>query len=535
MLAPFKTLRWFGVTAAAALAALFLAPAAEAKTPADTLVIAKNIDDLISLDPAEVYEVTGGEIINNVYDRLFTYDPKDFTKLIGGVVDSWTASDDGLTYTFKLKSGLKFQSGNPITAEDAAFSLQRVVLLDKTPAFILTQFGWTKDNVKQKVVAKDPQTLQITLDTAYSPSFVLAVLSAGVASVVDKTEALKHEENGDFGYGWLKTHSASSGAYSIVAWKPKESVALKVNPGYYRGAPKLAHILYLHVPESAAQALQLKKGDIDVARNLSADQIKSLKDDKDITVLSEPKQNFIYIGLNQKYEPLAKPGVRQAIRWLIDYQGLSDKVFSGQWKVHQAFIGSGVAGGLDDTPFKLDTAKAKQLLADAGYKDGFDLEIDTPNSSPYTEIAQSIQATFGQAGIRVKLLQADQKQVYTRVRARQHQAVIGFWSPDYLDPHSTADWFASNSDNSDAATHRNAAWRHFWAPAELTKETQAALLERDPEKRIAAYLQIQKEVQADSPFVLAFQQTEQAAVRKDVQGLVLGPSWDTPVFWQAAK
>jgi peptide/nickel transport system substrate-binding protein len=203
--------------------------------------------------------------------------------------------------------------------------------------------------------------------------------------------------------------------------------------------------------------------------------------------------------------------------------------------VHQAFIGSGLAGALEVSPFKLDVAKAKQLLAEAGYKDGFDLEIDSPNSSPYTEIAQSIQATFGAAGIRVKLLQADQKQVYTRVRARQHQSVIGFWSPDYLDPNSTADWFANNTDNSDGATHRNAAWRHYWAPAELSKETQAALLERDPGKRSAAYLDIQKKIQADGPFVLAFQQTEQAAVRTDVKGLVLGPSWDTPVFWQAAK
>lgn len=528
------TLRGISLAAATALAVL-ASGTAQAKTPADTLVIAKNIDDIISLDPAEVYEVTAGEIINNVYERLFTYDPKDFTKLIGGIASEWSVSDDGLSYTLKIRDGVKFESGRTATAEDAAFSLQRVVILNKTPAFILTQLGWTPENVKQQVVAKDKSTLELKLSTPFAPSFVTTVLSAGVASVVDKEEVLKHEKAGDLGYEWLKTHSAASGAYHIVAWKPKESAVLEANKEFYRGNAKVKRILYRHVPESAAQGLLLQKGDIDVARNLSADQVQSLSSDKDIGVVTDSKSNFLYLGLNQSYEPLTKPGVRQAIRWLVDYSGLANSVFKGQWKVHQAFIGTGVAGSLEDTPFKLDVEKAKQLLAEAGYKDGFDLEIDSPNSSPYAEIGQAIQSTFGAAGIRVKLIQADQKQVYTKIRARGHQAVIAFWSPDYLDQHSTADWFASNEDDTDASTHRTAAWRHHWVILELSKETAAALVERDPAKRAAVYIELQKKVQADSPFVFLFQQTEQTAFRKNVAGLVPGPSWDTPVYWQAAK
>lgn len=521
--------------AAAAVLTLLSGHTATAKTPGDTLVIAKNIDDIISLDPAEVYEVTAGEIINNVYERLFTYDPKDFTKLIGGVAEEWSVSDDGLAYTLKIRKGVKFETGREVTADDAAFSLQRVVTLNKTPAFILTQLGWTPENVAQNVVAKDKSTLELKISTPFAPSFVTTVLSAGVASVIDKEVALKHEKNGDLGYEWLKTHSAASGAYHIVAWKPKESVVLEANKTFYRDQPKLKRILYRHIPESAAQGLLLKKGDVDVARNLSADQVKSLEADKDVSFVTDSKSNFLYIGLNQSYEPLTKPQVRQAIRYLVDYQGLADTVFKGQWKVHQAFIGSGVAGALEDTPFKLDVEKAKQLLADAGYKDGFDLEIDSPNSSPYTEIGQAIQATFASAGIRVKLIQADQKQVYTKIRARGHQAVIAFWSPDYLDQHSTADWFASNEDDTDNSTHRTSAWRHHWVIPELSKETAAALVERDPAKRAQDYIELQKKVQADSPFVFLFQQTEQTAFRKNVAGLVPGPSWDTPVYWQTAK
>ena len=116
---------------------LALAPAAEADTPADTLVIAHNIDDIITLDPAEAYELTGIEVVANVYDRIMRFEPEDISKLAGGVAESYTVSDDGKTLTFKIRPGLKFTSGNPLTAADAAFSLQRVVKLDKTPAFLI--------------------------------------------------------------------------------------------------------------------------------------------------------------------------------------------------------------------------------------------------------------------------------------------------------------------------------------------------------------------------------------------------------------
>ncbi|MBV9220969.1 MAG: ABC transporter substrate-binding protein, partial [Methylobacteriaceae bacterium] len=110
-------------------ALLLFSPAAIAATPADTLVVAKNIDDMITLDPAEAYELSGIEIDTNVYDRIMRFEAADVTKLVGGVAESWQVSEDGKTFTFKLRSGLKFQSGDPVTAEDAAFSLQRVVKL----------------------------------------------------------------------------------------------------------------------------------------------------------------------------------------------------------------------------------------------------------------------------------------------------------------------------------------------------------------------------------------------------------------------
>lgn len=523
------------MAAGAALAALASLGAAHAATPSDTLVIAKAIDDIITLDPAEVYEFTGGEIINNLYDRIMTFDPADFTKLVGGAAESYSVSDDGLTLTFKMRKGVKFFSGREMTAKDAAFSLQRVVILDKTPAFILTQFGWTKDNVKQMVTAPDDGTLVLRISKPFAPTFVLNCLTAGVASVVDEEEVMKHAEGGDLGYNWLKTNSAGSGAYRIVAWKAKDSVVFEANPHFHAGMAKMKHVVLRHVAEATAQRLLVEKGDVDIARNLTADQIKAVSSDPNLTVETEPKTNIYYFAVNVKDPKLANPKVQQALRWLIDYQGMAKSFLAGQFKVHQAFWGSGTAGALDDTPFHLDVAKGKALLAEAGFPDGFPLDIDVANVAPFTDIAQSIQSTFGQAGIKVNLTQADQRQVLTKYRARKQQAVIIYWSPDYLDPHSTADYFARNPNNADDSNIKTMAWRNSWQDVALTKETDAALLEKDPKKRMDDYIEIQRKMQRSGPIMVMFQQNEQAVLRKNVKHFILGPSFDTVIYWKTTK
>ena len=142
-------LRSRALLAGAALSALLVAPAF-AVTPADTLVEGFAIDDIITMDPGEAFELSTAEVTGNTYDLLVRLDLNDTSKVKGDLAESWTVSDDGLTYTFKLKPGLKFASGNPITAEDVAYSFERAVKLDKSPAFILTQFGLTRRQCHRK-------------------------------------------------------------------------------------------------------------------------------------------------------------------------------------------------------------------------------------------------------------------------------------------------------------------------------------------------------------------------------------------------
>lgn len=508
-----------------------LTPQAMAETPADTLVIAKQIDDIISMDPAEAYELSGIEILANTYDRIMRFEPTDITKLVGGVAESVAVGEDGKTFTFKIRPGQTFASGNPVTAADAAFSLQRVIKLEKTPVFLISQLGWTKDNVDKLVTAPDESTLQVVITEDFAPSLVYALLSSIVGSVVDMKVAMEHQADGDFGYAWLKTNSAGSGAYTIKSWKPNEAVVLEANPTYRGGAAKLKRVVIRHVPEAAAQRLALEKGDVDIARNLTPDQVAGLAGNADVVVTSIPEALLYYIGLNLKQEELQDVKVRQALRYLVDYDGMVNSFLKGSQQVHQSFWASGFWASLDDNPYKLDPEKAKALLKEAGYPDGFSIDLDAPNFAPFTNMAQSVQATMAQGGIKVNILSSEMKPLLTKYRAREHQMLMVYWGPDYMDPHTNADGFAHNLDNSDAATKgKPLAWRNSWEDDAVNKMTEAAVRERDEGKRKQMYLDLQKKVLDDGSYIIMTQSTAQLAERANVKGYVQGSSADVTYY-----
>jgi peptide/nickel transport system substrate-binding protein len=523
-------MRTFLVAGAAILAALSVPWAATAKTPANTIVIAQPIDDIISLDPAEEFELSSEQENANTYDRLLSYDLRDVSKIRGVLAESWSVGADGKTYSFKLRPGLKFASGNPVTAADAAYSLQRVVILNKTPAFIITQLGFTADNVRDRIRATDASTLVLETGEAYAPSFVYYLLTATVASVVDSKLAQEHEKDGDFGNGWLRLNSGGSGPYVLKSWKPRESLLLEANPNYWGGAPKTPRIFIRHVQEAATARLLLESGDVDYARSLGKDQVEALAKNPDIRIQTAPKGNLLYLGFNQAHPALKHPEVREALRWLIDYEGIRTALLGQGYTTHQTFLPNGFLGAVDDTPFHFDLDKAKDLLKQAGLPDGFSVTIDVPNVAPYPDIAQAIQASWAQAGIKLTLNQLDLKQIFTRYRAREQDIFLYFWGPDYQDPHTNAQAFAENPDNGPNTRTKTVAWRANWEIPELTARVEAAVRETDAAKRAALYQTLQRDILHSSSYAFLYQTTEVVAHRAEVDGLVLGPSIDTD-FW----
>ena len=508
--------------AAAAGSPFATAAAARAATPPDIVVMAKQIDDIISFDPAESYEFSNNEVDGNVYRRLVAPNHADNTKVIGDAAESWTVSPDGKVFTFTLKPDVIIPSGKPATAEDAAFSLQRVVKLNKTPGFILTQFGFTKDNVESLIKSVDRQTLHFELPTAQSTSFVLFCLSANVGSIVEKAIVLANDANGDLGNAWMKTHSAGAGSYQLTSYAASDHVTIDVNP---QSGIKAAsrRVIIRHVADPSAQLLMLQKGDADIVRNLTPDQLQTIGSNPGFHVTSSPQSSQIYIALNQNVPDLAKPQVRQAVKWAIDYDAIAKNLTPNSYVVSQSFLPVGLPGALTDKPFHKDVAKAKALLAEAGLADGFSVSMDCPSIQPYADIAQAVQADLGAVGIKVNLIVGDTKQVITKTRARQHQMAMLYWGTDYFDPNSNAQAFCANPDDSDTSKLKILAWRSHFVDPELTGMVEAAARELDSAKRVAMYQQMQRMSQERAPFVMMLQAISSAVLGKGVSGFVIGP------------
>ncbi|MEE9427311.1 MAG: ABC transporter substrate-binding protein [Paracoccaceae bacterium] len=519
------------------LAVAVTAMPAAAETPPNMLVIANRIDDITTLDPAQSFEFAGGDASRNIYSRLVNFDPADLgAGYVADLAESWTVSDDGRTITFTMREGVTFASGNPVTAADAEFSLRRAVTLNKTPSFILTQFGFSADNVNETIVATGDMTLAITTDKRFATSFVLNSLTATIGGIVDMKTVMANEVDGDLGNEWLRTNTAGSGPYVLGSWKPNESLTLVSNPDYYGGAPAMERVVVRHIQESATQRLLLEKGDVDIARNLNPDDVAGLEGNGDVDVDSELRGRLMYISMNQKHEALSNPLVIEAVKYLIDYDGMANSFLKGQYNVHQAFLPRTFLGEIDDIPFSLNVEKAKALLAEAGYADGFEIGLFVREAQERIEIATSLQNTFAQAGITATMTVGTGKQILGVYRSREHDIYVGAWGPDYPDPNTNAGTFAFNPENSDEAQATGLlAWRNAWHIPEMSNDTLAAVEEGDRDTRATMYEDLQRAHQKVSPFAIMFQKTEQNGMRSNVEGFSMGGAITGAGYWKVTK
>ncbi|WP_201797126.1 ABC transporter substrate-binding protein [Vibrio penaeicida] len=507
---------------AVTISALFCASTIAA-TPPSTLVVAKNIDDLATLDPAQIYEFTGGEISNNLYDQLVEYHAGATDTLVGGLASSWHADSAARTITFELDKSARFASGNDVTADDIVYSFVRVMKLNKTPSAVVKQLGWNADNIESQVVKVDDDTVKVHYKEGISPDFALNTLTATVASIVDSKTVKKHEKDGDMGNAWLNKNSAGSGPFSLRIWKANDTVVLSANKKWWEGDLAIKQVIYRHIVEPTTQRIMLEKGDIDIARGLGPDQIQAIATHSELKIEDYPQSAVYFFSFNVKNNKLNNPEFWRAAKYLIDYKGMANSFLKGQFKVHQAFWPQGMPGAVSDTPYSLDVAKAKQILTDAKIEN-LSLKMDYINSEPFSSMAQSIQATFAEAGIKIDLVPGTGNQVITKYRAREHEGMLLYWGPDYADPHSNAGAFAYNANNDDDHYVSTTTWRNGWQDLELNKKVEAALQETDRDKRLQQYRDLQHDVMKTSPIVVMFQNQAQTALRSNINGYEQGSS-----------
>jgi peptide/nickel transport system substrate-binding protein len=234
----------------------------------------------------------------------------------------------------------------------------------------------------------------------------------------------------------------------------------------------------------------------------------------------------MYVAGNEGYAPFAKEGVRQAIKWAIDYDGIQKNITPNTYIVNQGVQPTMMLGAVTANPFRKDPDKAKALLAQAGYAQGFTATLDHFSEHPYSDIAAAIQADLAEIGIEVSLLPGTRKQIVTKMRARQHQMIMNEWYPDYFDPNSNAQAFCADPDDGDNSPLKIIAWRNHFHDPELTEEVAQAAQELDTEKRIELYHKMQQQSWDRSPIAFMLQQNAVAVLRKNVSGFQLGAQSD---------
>ncbi|WP_176556366.1 ABC transporter substrate-binding protein [Rubellimicrobium rubrum] len=230
---------------------------------------------------------------------------------------------------------MTFHSGNPARAEDVVGSVARVIKLNLTPAFILTQLGWTPENVEQMVTAEG-NTVTVRYEGDFSPAFVLIVLASRPASVVDMVTVTENEVDGDMGNAWLNANSAGSGPFSLQTFRPAELERLEANPEYFKGAPLVEGVILRHSPargrirDAAAPAGAGRRG---------YGEAPDPRPDRDPGPTGDqggglPPGRRPPPVLHQKAESLTKSAVWEAARYLVDYEGMTNSFLAGQMETH---------------------------------------------------------------------------------------------------------------------------------------------------------------------------------------------------------
>lgn len=509
---------------------------ASAQTPSDTLVIGHVLDQFLTLDPAEIGEVLPNTTVENICDPLIFKDFDEPSKLVPGLAESWEVSEDGRTYTFNMREGLTFPSGNPVRAEDVEWHMHRKLKLGFGDAIGLTEWGFTAEDAEEQIRATGELTLEVTTPTVFSPElFLLSVATSNDAMALDKAYLEPLAVDGDYANNYLKNKTACYGPMTLTTYRPGEIIVLEAIDDYWRYPIEIERVVLQHIPEATAQRLALERGDIDVATRISPSDIDVIEANPQLRLVNILRHRLQYFSLNQKRDILNNPKVVEAFKYLVDYEGMEQTVMRNLAVSRQSLVPIGAFGAIleDDEPYSLDIEKARALLEEAGYGDGFEVTMQVPTRFPYPDIAQHIQANAAEAGITINLEPLEYSVVTQRERAREHDIALKGWGAGYPDANAMATRHAWNPDNSDEAQlTQSPAWRTGYDTGALTDLVMDARVERDADKRLEMYEKMQREVMATSPIIYIFQRYTNVAMHERVKELKLNTFhqyWSTAV------
>ncbi len=467
-----------------------------------TLIDSRDTYDPRSLDPALSTDVPTGRAVGYIFDGLVRFTPD--AQVVPGLARAWDVSPDGMTYTFHLRTGVKFHDGRPFTARNVLGTFQRVL----DPATKGGR-GWPLFPIRGAKEYADGKGTTISGLTAPNDTTVVIVLTEPlaifpkllampVAAIVPDSPAANFGEN-----------PIGTGPWKFVEWKHDDYLLFAKNATYFDGAPKADSLMARIVPEPSTAVAEFESGNVDVLYVPEGETRNwEQTDEKKAMLLSAPALRMVYIAINTTRGPLADVRVRQALNYATDSKAILEGIVSGRGNLSAGVIPPALPGG-DSTRrgYTRDVAKAKQLLAAAGYPNGIDIELWSSQTPPFPRIAQAVQANLLEAGVRVKLVQRDASSMREAARAGQTDMALKDWFADYPDAenflfpllHSTNRGVGGNVS--------------FYANPRYDQLVTNARRELDDAKRVAMYTEADKLAYNDAPMIYLFFYKELYAVQ----------------------
>lgn len=491
--------------------------------PGGTLLVGEGFD-IANLDPGRTLDLTSNMINLACYDTLVTFRGEDLKTIRPRLATSWTVSPDGKIYRFRLRSGVKFESGRELTSEDVKWSFDRLKNIESQAAFLL-------DGV-QNVGAPDAQTVTITLEHP-KPSIV-PILSHPSLGVLDRMVMQAH--GGDAGpdaktkdqaESYLSTRSAGTGALRLVSYSPNNEAILERNPSSWR-QPSLDRVVLKNILEPASQQLQIERGSIDVADTIGHPQADALEGRPGVVVRHSMSATTFYLLMNLAPKiggPFANPKVQQAVRYALDYNGLMALAGPGAIRL-AGMLTPAFPGALPASEAtKTNRDRARALLKEANLTDvrgklsyvsgwvRFGVQIDP--------VVQKIQADLATVGIHVELNGMPIVAAKQLFRGGNAQFLIWSWAPDYADQDDYLVFLPG----------RLVGKYAHWTPETDADARQLAALgtqaetEVDAQKRVALYLKVDRML-AQGPWVPLFVPALPFAYRSNVHGATYNAIWE---------
>jgi peptide/nickel transport system substrate-binding protein len=487
-------------------AALTLAIIAPTLTAAPFPAFAKGIlrlaqtQDLVSLDPIATSDNA------SIFAQLLVFDTllrpsKDATKLEPGLAESWQVSSDGLTYSFKLREA-KFSDGTPVTAGDVAFSLKRA--------------GSDGSNWKRffagidTIETPDDRTVILKLKKVFTPLLNnLALFSSAILP----QKAFEASSGGFF------EKPIGSGPFTVAAWNKGQGLSLRKNANYWQaGKPDLDGAELLVIPEGNSRVLKLQAGEIDAALEIPLNQMQSLGRAGTIKTAVANVLRTDFVLLNNKKKPFDDVRVRQALNYAIDKEGLVKALLYGAGKVSNSPMPPMAYADPDLKPYAHDISKAKALLKEAGYADGFKTSLLVHSGRPlHRQLGQALQSALAQIGVTAEIRLVEGGTHWSTTKAGDYEMAVSYASSDTIDPDQMAGFLIVNPERANA-------YHTEWKSERVNELYEKERATNDGPERGAMFKEMVKLAHDGAPSIFLFYPGTSYAYRSNVEGFEVLPT-----------